>query len=112
GSGEPRERAWLESPVREAAQVDVNDNRAGSVWLPPYEVEVTKFAHSGANHLRIVVGNLAINEMAGRALPDHRLLYDRYGVRFADQDLTDLQPLPSGILGTLELVARPAEGNQ
>lgn len=112
GSGTPRMQAWLDSPVREAAQVYVNDNLAGSVWLPPYEVVVTKFLHPGANQLRIIGGNLAINEMAGRALPDHRLLYDRYGVRFRDQDLTDLQPLPSGVLGKLQLVARPVGRNQ
>ena len=106
GSSMPRMQAWLDSPVCEAAQVYVNGALAGAVWLPPYEVDVTRFVHAGANQLRIVVGNLAINEMAGRALPDHRLLYERYGVRFRDQDLVHLEPLPSGILGNLRLVAR------
>src|SRR5262249_53259833 len=35
-------RAMLESPVREAAVVYVNDLKAGSVWCPPYSIEVTK----------------------------------------------------------------------
>ena len=34
-------RAWLESPVREAAQVFVNGKAAGAVWKAPFEVEVT-----------------------------------------------------------------------
>ena len=106
GSDTLRMQAWLDGPVREAAQVYVNGNLAGAVWLPPYEVDLTSFLHDGANELRIVVGNLAINEMAGRALPDHRLLYERYGIRFRDQDVDHLEPLPSGILGDLRLVAR------
>jgi hypothetical protein len=108
GSGTPRMQAWLDSPVREAALVFVNERLAGTVWLPPYQVDATKYLHAGDNQLRIVVGNLAINEMAGRALPSYRLLNDRYGERFRAQDLTNLQPLPSGILGDLRLVPRTA----
>jgi hypothetical protein len=108
GSGTPRMQAWLDSPVREAAVVFVNERLAGTVWLPPYQVDATKFLHLGDNQLRIVVGNLAINEMAGRALPNYRLLIDRYGERFRAQDLTNVQPLPSGILGNLRLVPRAA----
>ena len=108
GSGTPRMQAWLDSPVREAAVVFVNEKLAGTVWLPPYQVDATKYLHAGDNQLRIVVGNLAINEMAGRALPNYRLLNDRYGERFRAQDLTNVEPLPSGILGDLRLVPRTA----
>lgn len=99
-------RAWLEGPVREAARVFVNSQIAGDIWKPPYEVNITKLMHPGKNHLKIEVGNLAINEMAGRALPDYRLLNSRYGERFLPQDMENLQPLPSGILGPLQLVVR------
>lgn len=109
GSGTPRAQAWLDGPVREAAQVFVNGKAAGAVWLPPYEVEVTEFLHAGENQFKIVVGNLAINRMAGSALPDHRLLNDRYEVRFSDQDLEQLRPLPAGIVGKLQLTARAPE---
>src|SRR6202044_473979 len=34
-------RAYLESPVREAAQVYVNGKLAGAVWQPPYRIDVT-----------------------------------------------------------------------
>ena len=53
--------------------------------------------------LRIVVGNTAINSMAGRALPDYRLLNDRYGERFVPQGMDNLQPLESGLVGRLRL---------
>lgn len=99
-------RAWLDSPVREAAVVYVNGGRAGSVWRPPYELEVTPCLRSGENVLRIVVANLAINCMAGKSLPDYRLLNSRYGRRFSPQDLENIDPLPSGLLGPVTLIAR------
>ncbi len=97
-------RAYLESPVREAAEVFVNGQRAGSIWHPPFSLDITPFVRTGANTLRIVVGNTAINEMAGKALPDYRLLNDRYGERFTPQGMENLHPLPSGILHAPKLV--------
>jgi hypothetical protein len=97
-------KAYLESPVREAAAVYINDELAGYVWHPPFRVDVTKVLKAGENKIRIVVGNTAINELAGTALPNYRLLYSRYGVEFIPQDMKDLKPLPSGILGPVSLV--------
>jgi len=102
-------RAWLEGPVREAAVVYVNGKRAGSVWHPPYSLDVTKFLHAGQNEIRVVVGNLAINELAGRSLPDYKLLNLRFGERATTQDMKDLHPLPAGILGRVRLVAERAQ---
>jgi hypothetical protein len=96
-------RAYLEGPVREAAQVFVNGQSAGYVWHPPYRLDLTRWLRPGANQLRIVVGNTAINALAGRSLPDNRLLNDRYGLRFVPQDMDHLQPLPSGIVGHVVL---------
>lgn len=96
--------AGIDCPVREIAQVYVNDKLAGVVWKPPYRVEITNLLMKGAHHLRIVVYNTAMNEMAGRALPDYRLLNDRYGTRFAPQDTEDIKPLPSGLLGPVRLL--------
>src|SRR5205823_3389205 len=92
-------RAMLESPVREAAVVYINGRRAGSVWHAPYEVEVGPLLHAGANTVKIVAANLAINEMAKGALPDYKALTAKYGERFQAQDMNNLQPLPSGLLG-------------
>jgi hypothetical protein len=99
----PGMRALLESPVRESALVYVNGQNAGSVWHPPYELDVTRFVHTGENELRIVVANLAINEMAGRPLPNYKLLNLRYGERFQPQGFENLAALPSGILGPVTL---------
>jgi len=97
-------RAYLDSPVREAAQVYVNDKLAGYVWHPPFRVDLSPFVKPGQNELRIVVANTAINELAGVALPNYRLLYARYGMLFQPQGMQDLQPLPSGILGQVNLI--------
>lgn len=100
-------RAYLEGPVREAADVYVNNQRAGVVWHPPYSIDLTQWLKPGANELTIVVGNTAINSLAGQALPDYRLLNDRYGERFVPQGMEHLQPLPSGIIGRLQLRVTP-----
>ena len=97
-------RAYLESPVREAAQVFVNGHLAGYIWHPPYRVDLTPFIHPGRNELKIVVGNSAINTLAGQSKPDYRLLYARYGTLFVPQDMDFLEPLPSGILGPVKLL--------
>jgi hypothetical protein len=103
----PGMQAWLGAPVRDAALVYVNDQRAGTVWAPPYSIEVTGLLHIGINRLRIVVGNTAMNEMAGEPLPDYRLLYSRYGKRFEPQDMDKVTPLPSGLLGPVRLISGP-----
>jgi hypothetical protein len=100
-------KAYLEGPVREAAEVYVNGESAGFVWHPPYTIDVTRFLRVGENNLRIVVGNTAINSLAGRAVPSYRLLNERYGERFKPQDMGNLQALPSGILGNLQLKLTP-----
>ena len=99
-------RAMLESPVREAAVVFVNGSRAGSIWRPPYELEIGALLHAGANTIRIIVANLAINDLAKGPLPDYKALNAKYGERFQAQDMNNLQSLPSGILGPVRLIAK------
>lgn len=99
----PGMRTWLDAPLRDAALVYVNGKLAGSVWHPPFALNIGTDLHAGANELKIVVANTAINELAGRAAPDYRLLWARYGKRFSPQDTDHLEPLPSGILGPLRL---------
>jgi len=111
GAGKPaaqdrRGGAAIESPVREAAQVYVNGSLAGSVWKPPYEVDVTRLLRAGSNTIRVVVANLGINRLAGTSLPNYRLLNVRYGERFQEQDMQAVQPVPCGMLGPVRLVAR------
>lgn len=105
-------RTWLDAPVRDAALVYVNGKLAGSVWKPPFAIEIGGLLHAGSNELKIVVANTAINELAGRAAPDYRLLWLRYGKRFAPQDTDHLEPLPSGIMGPVRIVPAGNGGEQ
>jgi alpha-L-rhamnosidase len=91
-------RAWLDAPVRDVAVVYVNGIRAGAAWCPPYQVPLGTLLHRGVNTIRIDVANTAMNEMAGMALPDYRLLNLRYGTRFEAQDMDRVAPQPSGLL--------------
>jgi len=108
----PGMRTWLDTPLRDAALVYVNGALAGSVWHPPFTLNIGPWLHAGSNELKIIVANTAINELAGRAAPDYRLLWLRYGKRFTPQNMDHLGPLPSGILGTLRIVSRKTAEQQ
>jgi hypothetical protein len=97
-------RAMLEGPVREAAVVFVNGKRAGTVWHPPYALDVTTLLRPGRNRVEVRVANSALNARAGQAEPDYRLLSARYGQRFIPQDTALVQPQPSGMLGPVRLM--------
>jgi hypothetical protein len=99
-------RAWLESPVREAAQVFINGKPAGAVWKAPFEVEITGLLKPGENAIRVVVANLALNVLAKGPLPDYKELVAKYGDKFQAQDMVSVRSLPSGMLGPVKLVAR------
>ncbi len=99
-------QAMYDAPVREAAIVYVNGQRAGSIWCPPYSLDVTSLLRPGPNKLRIEVSNTAINYMSGRSLPDYRLLNLRFGERFRMQEMEKVQPVPSGMLGPIRLIWR------
>ncbi len=97
--------ALIAPPIREAATVFVNDRRAGSIWAPPYRVDVTDLLRAGANEIRIEVYNTAINQLAeGGRLPDAAAVTERYGQRFRLQDVDNLRPIPSGILTVPHLI--------
>jgi hypothetical protein len=69
-------------------------------------LEVGGLLHAGANSLRIVVANLAINALAIQPVPDRKPLVAKYGDRFQDQDMSNLQPVPAGLLGPVRLVSK------
>jgi hypothetical protein len=110
GRGGSGMRAMFEGPVKEAAVVSVNGKRAGAVWSAPYEVDVTGLLHAGENQVTIVVANVAVNELAKDPPPNYRVLYKdliaKFGDRFQPQDMTNMQPVESGLLGPIRLVAR------
>jgi hypothetical protein len=105
----PGMRAWYDPPVREAAIVFVNGHRVGSLWHPPYRLAVDGFLKQGQNEVVIKVYNSAMNAWAALPPHDYKPLIAKYGDRFQMQDLDQLKPVPSGLLGTIHLVGGEAQ---
>ena len=106
----PGMRAWYDPPVREAAIVFVNGHRVGSLWHPPYNLAVDGFLKQGQNEVVIKVYNTAMNAWAALPPHDYKPLIAKYGDRFQMQDLDQVKPVPSGLLGTIHLVSGLAGG--
>jgi hypothetical protein len=100
----PGMHAYYDPPIREAAIVFINGQRAGALWHPPYRLDVTKLLQPGQNHIEIHVYNTALNAWSALPPHDYKPLIEKYGDRFQMQDLDKVQPIPSGILGTIHLV--------
>ncbi|MFZ0305696.1 MAG: glycosyl hydrolase [Terracidiphilus sp.] len=101
--------ALLDPPIREAAIIFVNGQRAGSLWHPPYRIDIARLVHAGENRIEVRVYNTAINELAGQPPHDYSALYSKYGKRFEPQDMQNLKPVPSGLFGAIRLVAESPE---
>jgi hypothetical protein len=102
----PGMRAWYDPPVRDAAIVTINGRRVGSLWHPPYRLPVAGFLKPGKNQIVIKVYNTAINAWAALPPHDYQPLIEKYGDRFQMQDLDQVKPAASGLLGTIRLVSR------
>jgi hypothetical protein len=105
----PGMRAYYDPPIHEAAIVFINGQRAGSLWHPPYQLEVSKLLKPGQNHIEIHVYNTALNAWSALPPHDYKPLIEKYGDRFQMQDLNKVEPIPSGILGTIHLVTQGAQ---
>ncbi|HEX3966906.1 MAG TPA: glycosyl hydrolase [Edaphobacter sp.] len=102
----PGMHAYYDPPIHEAAIVFLNGQRAGSLWHPPYQLDVSKFLKPGQNHIEIHVYNTALNAWSKLPPHDYKPLIEKYGDRFQMQDLDKVQPIPSGILGPIHLVTQ------
>ncbi len=92
-------QARLIPPVREAAIVFVNGRRVGSVWQPPYKLDLGKSLGAGKNHIEIHVFNLAVNQMAGKPLVDYAALTAKFGTQSREAFL----PVPAGLFGPITI---------
>jgi hypothetical protein len=57
-------RALITPPIGAAADIWLNDTHCGSLWAPPFRIDLTAAARPGRNHLRIVVHNTAANALS------------------------------------------------
>ena len=100
----PGMHAYYDPPVREAALVTVNGQAAGALWHPPYRLDVSKLLKAGQNRIELRVYNTALNHWASLPPHDFKPLIAKYGDRFQMQNLDQVKPLPSGLLGTVHLI--------
>jgi hypothetical protein len=100
----PGMHAYYDPPVREGALVFINGKEAGALWHPPYRLDVSKLLKPGQNHIEIRVYNTALNAWSAEPPHDYKPLIQKYGDRFQMQDLDKVQPVSSGLLGTIKLV--------
>ncbi len=90
--------ALIDQPIRDAAIIVVNGKRAGSIWHPPYSIDIAPYLKAGANTIEVQVYNTAVNELAGQPPRDYTALNEKYGKRFDPQDMNQIRSLPSGLL--------------
>lgn len=108
-------RAYLViDEVAEVAKVTINGCAAGTLWRPPYRLDVTDFVRVGANALSITVGNTWVNRcLYDATLPEaQRLTWantmqvhypDPKTIKPGDYFPWKAGPLRSGLLGTMKL---------
>lgn len=86
--------------VRDIAEVTINDQPVGTLWKPPYRVDVTDHLRPGANSLQVKVTNLWVNRLIGDAQPDAK---QHYTAIPTPAYRPDAPLLPSGLIGPVRL---------
>lgn len=94
--------------VREMARVIVNGQQAGTVWIAPFRMDVTRWLRPGANEIEVIVTNTWHNRLvADAALPqDQRVTWVFPQMRGKREWLpkADAALIPSGLAGPVRLI--------
>lgn len=86
--------------VRELAEVALNGQVLGTLWTPPYRVEVTGVLHPGANTLTVRVANLWVNRLIGDQQPGAT----HYTATYLPTYIADAPLRLSGLLGPVAVM--------
>ena len=100
----PGEHLWIDlGVVKNLAEVTVNGVAMGTLWHPPYRVDVTGVLKPGPNTLAVRVTNAWVNRMIGDQQPGAAATYT-----FADVKpyKADSPLLASGLLGPVQILSR------
>ena len=94
-------RLWLDlGDVKNVAEVLLNGKALGTVWHPPFRVEVTDALKPGVNTLEIRVANLWVNRLIGDVQEGVKTKYTLTTQAFYQ---ANAPLLPSGLLGPVTL---------
>jgi len=102
----PGARLWLNlGNVNNLASVSVNGREIGTVWLAPFQLDITSAVRAGTNELKVSVTNAWVNRLVGDAQPGtvRRYTSSTYLPYGADAPL-----VPSGLLGPVTLLVSEA----
>ena len=95
------EQIWLDlGDVDELASVRVNGKDVGTVWTPPFKVDVTNAIHPGNNEVSIAVTNLWVNRLIGDQQPGAK----KYTFTTVPTYVAAAPLRPSGLLGPVQIV--------
>ena len=83
-----------------------NRQAAGAFWHPPYRLDISKLLKPGQNSIEIHVYNTALNAWSAKPPHDYKPLIAKFGDRFQMQDLEQVKPLSSGLLGQVHLLTQ------
>lgn len=101
-TGKQKTETWLDlGDVQVMAQVRLNGYDLGTLWKPPFRVNVTGALKSGQNTLEVRVANLWPNRMIGDAAlpPAERFTWSSY------EPFTKDSPLPkAGLIGPVNIL--------
>ena len=87
--------------LREVAEVSVNGKTIGTLWNPPFTLDITDAVHPGKNTLEVKVANLWVNRLIGDQQPDAKVKYTFTTIPTYEGDA----PLrTSGLLGPVKIL--------
>jgi hypothetical protein len=94
--------------VRDIAEVKLNGKSVGTVWAPPYRVDITLVLKPGANRFEISVTNEWTNRILGDRLlpPDRQVLPHTAGPAPPSRGpfAGNQTPILSGLLGEVSFI--------
>jgi len=85
------------------ATIRVNGINCGTLWTPPYNIDITKALKTGKNNIEIEVANTWHNRLIDDNLlpPDKRMTWTTAPFRLKDKPV-----LPAGLVGEVKLIFR------
>lgn len=89
--------------IRELARVKLNGKDLGTVWAPPFRVDIRRAIRGKGNHLEVEVVNFWPNRIIGDARNPNSPPFTRTNILGLK---ADSKLMPSGLMGPVQLLSR------